>query len=114
MTSPIDISAGHLDTVRSVLRTHLPHGVEVWVFGSRARGAARRSSDLDLALEGPVRLDRKLLAAIENAFEDSDLPYTVDVVDLKAIVGVFEQIVLAQRVPFPLDAGAEPAGSLEA
>ena len=114
MTNPIDISAGHLNTVRSVLRTHLPRGVEVWVFGSRARGAARRSSDLDLALEGPVRLDRKLLAAIENAFEDSDLPYTVDVIDLKAIGGVFEQIVLAQRVPLPMDADVQHAGPSEA
>ena len=114
MTSSIDISAGHLDTVRSVLRTHLPHGVEVWVFGSRARGAAKRSSDLDLAFEGPVKLDREILAAIENAFEDSDLPYTVDLVDLKAIGGVFEQVVLAQRVPLPLDVSAEPADSLEA
>ena len=85
------------------MRAQLPHGVKVWVFGSRACGAAKRSSDLDLALEGPAKLDRKLLAALENAFEDSDLPYTVDLVDLKAIGGAFEQIVLAQRVPFPMD-----------
>lgn len=101
MTKPVDIRADHLEMVRRVLQEHLQGGVAVWVFGSRACGAARRSSDLDLALEGSAKLDPKLLAALENAFEDSDLPYTVDLVDLNAIGGVFEQIVLEQRVPFP-------------
>ncbi len=107
LTSSVDIPARHLDMVRRVLRAHLPHGVRVWVFGSRACGAAKRSSDLDLALEGPAKLDQKLLAALEDAFEDSDLPYTVDLVDLKAIGGAFERNVLAQRVPLPMDVNAD-------
>ena len=39
---------------------------------------------------------------MEIAFEESELPYTVDVVDLNAVSQGFRQIVEAQRVPLPL------------
>ena len=60
------------------------------------------SSDLDLALEGDSRLGRKTMGALEDAFEDSSLPYTVDVVDLNRISDSFRRIVAAQMVPFPV------------
>ena len=57
------------------MREHLPVGVEVWVFGSRANWATKDSSDLDLALEGESKLSHKVLGALKDAFEDSSLPY---------------------------------------
>lgn len=50
----------------------------VFLFGSRATGRHRPGSDVDLALHG--RLGPEDLARIRMAFEDSDLPYLVDVV----------------------------------
>ena len=52
-----------------------------WVklFGSRARGDARASSDIDLAVAGSADVITKL--AID--FEDSKLPYTFDIIDYK-------------------------------
>ncbi len=52
-------------------------------------------------MEGENKLSHKLLGALKNAFEDSTLPYTVDVVDLHAVNHAFKQIVKQQRVPFP-------------
>ena len=101
MTTPIDIRADHLRIVRDVLRRHLPNGVKVWVFGSRATWTTKDSSDLDLALEGNGEIPARSLAALESAFEDSYLPYAVDVVDVKRINEPFRRIVAAQRVPLP-------------
>ena len=101
MTSPVDIRPDHLEIVQGILREHLPVGVKVWVFGSRANWTTKDSSDLDIALEGENKLSHKLLGALKNAFEDSTLPYTVDVVDLHAVSRAFKQIVKQQRVPFP-------------
>ena len=101
MTSPVDIRPDHLEIVQGILREHLPVGVKVWVFGSRANWTTKDSSDLDIALEGENKLSHKLLGALKNAFEDSTLPYTVDVVDLHAVNHAFKQIVKQQRVPFP-------------
>ena len=103
MTSPVDIRPDHLDIVQGILREHLPGGVNVWVFGSRADWTTKDSSDLDLALEGKSKLDRKVLGVLADAFEDSDLPYTVDIVDINRVSDKFKGIVEAQKAPLVLD-----------
>ena len=103
MTSPVDIRPDHLGIVQDILREHLPADFKVWVFGSRANWATKDSSDLDLALEGKSKLDHKVLGTLKDAFEDSTLPYTVDVVDLNRIGDSFRQIVESQRVPLLID-----------
>ena len=100
-TSPVDIRPDHLAIVQDILRAHLPAGFKVWAFGSRANWTTKDSSDLDLAVEGAAKLDHKSMSRLEVAFEESDLPYTVDVVDLKAVSSDFRQIVEDQRVLLP-------------
>ena len=51
---------------------------EVKVFGSRATGRARPSSDLDLVVYPPIA--QRELYDLMDAFEESDLPIFVDVV----------------------------------
>ena len=97
----MDIRPDHLAIVQDILRAHLPAGFKVWVFGSRANWTTKDSSDLDLAVEGAAKLDHKSMSRLEVAFEESDLPYTVDVVDLKAVSSGFRQIVKDQRVLLP-------------
>ncbi|WP_195670214.1 nucleotidyltransferase family protein [Bacteroides intestinalis] len=48
------------------------------LFGSRAKGNFKPGSDIDLAVKGPVSKDT--LSALLTAFEESLLPYFVDVV----------------------------------
>ena len=107
MTNLVDIRPDHLRIVQDVLRDHLPAGIRVWVFGSRAQWSAREGSDLDLALEGERKLDRKVIAALTDALEDSDLPYTVDVVDLNRISKQFRQIVDSHKVSLSLGTGRD-------
>jgi type I restriction enzyme S subunit len=97
----IDIAPEHWAIVRDILREHVPHH-QVWAFGSRARGTARRYSDLDLAIitEDPMPLPR--LAALKEAFSESDLPWRVDVVDWAGTGDRFRRIIERQRVPLPL------------
>ena len=101
-TRPVDIRPDHLEIVQGILREHLPAGVKVWVFGSRANWTTKDSSDLDLALEGEGSLSHKSLGMLRDAFEDSTLPYTVDVVDINAVSHAFKQIMKEQRVALPL------------
>ena len=103
MTSPVDIRPDHLEIVQGILREHLPLGVNVWVFGSRADWSTKDSSDLDLALEGDNALSHKLLGVLKDAFEDSALPYMVDVVDINRIGDSFRRIVESQRALLALD-----------
>ena len=112
MTSPVDIRPDHLEIVQGILREHLPMGVKVWVFGSRANWSTKDSSDLDLALESESKLSHKLLGQLKDSFEVSMLPYTVDVVDLRRIGDSFRQIVKSQRVPLPAEEAATIGASL--
>ena len=109
MTSPVDIRPDHLRIVQDVLETHLPAGVKVWVFGSRAQWSAREGSDLDLALEmeGAAELDRRTMDAVADAFEDSDLPYGVDIVDLNQVSERFRTIVATHKVRLPIEVGQD-------
>ena len=76
----IDLDAGHLATVRGILQSAAP-GLQAFAFGSRARGHAKRFSDLDLALSSTQPIEWRTLARLREAFEESDLPITVDLVD---------------------------------
>lgn len=80
----IDLSARELEIVQRIVETHVP-GLEVWVFGSRAGGRRKPWSDLDLAIVSQSRLAHALMTAIEWDFEESDLPFKVDVTDLAAV-----------------------------
>ena len=50
----------------------------VILFGSRAKGNMHERSDIDLAITGKL-LDRHQLAEIMMAFDESDLPFKVDI-----------------------------------
>ena len=97
-TSPVDIRPDHLEIVQDILHACLPAGFKVWVFGSRANWTTKDSSDLDLAVEGAGALDFRAMVRLEVALEESDLPYTVDVVDLNAVSPEFREIVEGQKV----------------
>lgn len=100
MNGPVDMSPEHLKVVEEILHKNLPSGVAVWVFGSRVSWTTSDSSDLDLALEGDI--DNDTILALEMAFEESSLPYTVDIIDLDQVSDNFRRIVDAQKVIFPI------------
>jgi type I restriction enzyme S subunit len=98
VTGSIDLSSDELAIVRDILRAHLPNGARVWVFGSRATETARRYSDLDLAVEadGPVGFD--VLGDVAEALSESDLPYKVDLIDLRSVDPAFRALISADCI----------------
>ena len=88
----IDLNPHHLETVRRILTEHVP-ACEVRAFGSRATWTAKDYSDLDLAIVGAGPLHRGALGRLKDAFEDSDLPIRVDVLDWHAISESFRNAI---------------------
>jgi predicted nucleotidyltransferase len=58
--------------------------LEVYLFGSRARGDEEEGSDADLAISGEG-IDRSDLSLIREQWEYSTIPMMLDLVDLKDI-----------------------------
>jgi len=55
--------------------------IEIYLFGSRARGTEKIGSDVDLAIVSDNPLSEEL-ALLREIFEESNLPYKIDIVDL--------------------------------
>jgi type I restriction enzyme S subunit len=98
VTSPIDIRSNDLKIVQQILADALPKNAKVWVFGSRATWKTKRSSDLDLAIDAGRALTRNESSALADAFDESDLPYKVDVVDMHNVSDTFKAIIERQMV----------------
>ncbi len=88
----IRVTDDQLATIRSILKTWVPN-TEVRVFGSRADDTARAHSDLDLIIIGSEKIDRSTLNRLSEAFEDSDLPFRVDVLDWHRISESFRNTI---------------------
>jgi predicted nucleotidyltransferase len=101
----IDLPRADLAILLGVLRDHLPPDTDVWAFGSRTTGEARRYSDLDLALQSGETLDPDMLGRLQDALSESDLTVKVDVVDLLAVDPAFRRIIEGQMVPLSFKAG---------
>ena len=78
--------------VKKILAEHVPH-CEVRVFGSRSTQSAKTFSDLDLAIVCDAHMASAFLARIKDAFEASDLPIKVDVLDWWSISPSFRDVI---------------------
>lgn len=77
MSGDFGLSAGQRDMLREIL-DNAGDGIElVAVFGSRATGRQRPNSDLDLVLYGNI--DEAACARLQTLFQDSSLPFSVDI-----------------------------------
>lgn len=73
---PIDISSEQHRVLLALLKKHLPN-TRVWIYGSRARFTAKKSSDLDMVVF--ARSGQKMqVGDLREALEQSDLPFRVD------------------------------------
>jgi len=88
----IDISNKDLQLVISILNNYLPD-YEVRAFGSRVNGRSKPYSDLDLVVIGCKKIDLKIMFRTEEAFEESILPFRVDLLDWNAISESFQKII---------------------
>jgi len=102
MNIDVDIAPEHYQIINDILNQHLPTTCTVWAFGSRVNHTAQKFSDLDLALEAGAKLDYSIITQLNRSFEESRLPYTVDVVDLNSVEPYFRQIINQQKIAFPL------------
>jgi predicted nucleotidyltransferase len=96
----LKIEPSHLKIVQDILDQYLETSMIIWVFGSRAKGRVKPFSDLDLVLESTTGLpvEENKMIDVKNAFEESDLPWKVDVLDWNKITSDFQQIILEHRI----------------
>ena len=93
---PLDVDSRDFATVLRILSKHVPE-YDVYAFGSRVTGNARRASDLDLVVMTEKPLDTLRMADLREAFSESDLPFKTDIADWAGIRESFKKIICQNR-----------------
>lgn len=98
MIKKVDILPEHLSIVLAVLQASLHSPATVWAFGSRTKHITKKYSDLDLIIDAPQPLSLDVLAKLDSAFEETPLPYKVDIVDWNQISTSFKDRIKKERI----------------
>ena len=83
------MTSKYLDKTKQILFSHIKgYPVRAYLYGSWAQGNPQRTSDIDVALLPKEPLPLHLLNHLREAFEESDIPYPVEIVNLSNKTGV--------------------------
>lgn len=95
LTQPI------IKQLQNILIQHVdPKTHSFFIFGSRGIGNNRKYSDIDIGIEGKKSLSLRTVAQLEDAFDNSNLPYTVDLVDFTTVTPQFKTIAKKHIIKF--------------
>ncbi len=95
MKGEIDLTEDQRRLVVELIERHLPD-TDVWAHGSRVKWTSRPESDLDLVVfSGADQRDQ--VADLREAFEESDLPFRVDVLVWEELPASFQQQIASKH-----------------
>ena len=92
----IDITAEQRTIVLQLLKRHLP-STTAWVYGSRAKWTSRPQSDLDLVVFATPEQNGRV-SNLRQAFEESNLPFRVDLFVWDAVPEQFRKHIKRDHV----------------
>ncbi|MBE0501859.1 MAG: nucleotidyltransferase domain-containing protein [Desulfuromonadales bacterium] len=92
----IDLTIAQRETILSLLHRYLPD-TETWAYGSRVKFTANPKSDLDMVVFAkPEQMLQ--VADLKEAFEESDLPFRVDLFVWDDVPEKFRKNIAEKRV----------------
>lgn len=95
--SNIDLTTDQRRLVVELIKRHLPY-TDVWAYGSRVTWTSRPQSDLDLvAFSGPEQTGQ--VSDLREAFEESDLPFQVDMLVWDDLPESFQEEIDVNHCP---------------
>ena len=94
------VERNYLEQMRDlVLRVTSNLDCTIFLFGSRARGECRRSSDIDIGFSGlSEALFTKVRDRLLSELEESVIPHHVDLVNMDMVAGDFRDIAMEKVI----------------
>ena len=84
--------------IRQTLREHIPSPGRIYLYGSRANGDNRWNSDYDLWIDGEI--SGRMLSELIEVFEESFVPFRVEIVTTPQLTGRFGERVKQEAIPW--------------
>ena len=95
----IDFQQKCVELVKQIVLNHIDtNQYKVFLFGSRACGNAKKYSDIDVGILGNQKFSVIKKFDIENAIDESIVPYKVDLVDFFGVDNKFKSEALKKIV----------------
>ena len=95
-----------LQTISQILSKYLdPRENQAFVFGSRPTGTAVPYSDYDIGVKG-APISAETYFNLEQEFEDSDLPFLVQIVDFNDVSNRFAEVASQETIPINMSHNA--------
>ncbi|MDR2830589.1 MAG: nucleotidyltransferase domain-containing protein [Methanobrevibacter sp.] len=88
----MQVSDCELKIITDIIKNHI-QDYDVWIFGSRYDGTAKEYSDLDMVIVGEHKLPLSQMADLRNAFQQSNLPFSVDILDWNKTSKEFQLVI---------------------
>ena len=87
----IDLEQKYIEFIKETVSSML-HNYKLYIFGSRVKNRAKKYSDIDLAIDSQ-ELTPQIKTKLEFTFENSTLPYEVDIINLNDIDIKFKDLI---------------------
>lgn len=89
----------YIDITKQIFLKHLTAtDYRVFLFGCRACGNAKKFSDIDMGIAGKEKLPLLLKLAIEDAIDETIVPFKVDIVDFYELDEKFKKEALSKVI----------------
>ena len=89
----------YLQQLQQIVLDYLAgYKIKVYLIGSHAKGLARKTSDVDIALLPLEFLEPEVIANLRELLEESTIPYKVDIIDLSNVDYEFRDKVLTGAI----------------
>lgn len=98
MKKKIDLDFKYLEIIIQILHKQLPTNAKVYCFGSRTMNRAKPFSDIDILIDIGQPLSLALITSLNIDFDESLLPYKVDIADAHSISEEFHHAIQDQLI----------------
>lgn len=89
----------YIEALKELVIGHFAkYKVRIYLFGSYARGKARQSSDVDVAILPLEPLPEWVFTELREKLEEGTIPYRVDLVDLSTVDDEFKKVIFAEAI----------------
>jgi len=96
----IDATPEQLQFIAKIIRATFGDDLTLYAYGSRVKDKTHRTSDLDVMINGPAKLDLIKIMEVRDMLGESSLPFRVDINDLATTDPSFLRLVEPSFVPF--------------
>ena len=92
LKTDIQLNKEQISIVKLVLLKNFGD-TDFWIYGSRAKGNAKKNSDVDIIIKGKKSFTMFDIGRAKADLAESDLPYLIDIIDWHSVNEGFLEII---------------------